>query len=152
MAVSAILSKFGTPAALTITLASLASSTTNVGRQSTLVSNATTRHSLIHLYVKLKTATTSFAAGFGYVWLIRGDGTLRTDNAGASDDAFTAVNAMLLGALSLATAATTYQKSFWIADPGPEWGIAISHNTVAVLDSTAGSHAINWVGDNPEAQ
>jgi hypothetical protein len=116
-----------------------------------MVDNSTTRYGLIHLWVTLKTMTTSFAAGFGYVFFIASDGTHITDGAGASDAAFTAVNATMLGALSLTTAATTYIKDFWIADPGPYWTVAISQNTVAILDSSAGG-TIYWVGDNLEAQ
>jgi hypothetical protein len=151
MATSELKSKFGSATQIACTLNSLASSTANVGRQGDLVDNTTNRFGLIHLWVTLKTGTTSFAAGFAYVWLIRSDGTRETDGAGASNAGFTAVNAKMLGALALNASATTYVKDFWIADPGPKWTVAVSQSTVAALDASAGG-SIYYTGDNEEAQ
>ena len=49
--------KYGSTTALTISLASLASSTSGVGRQSTLVDNSTSKYQDILVYVKIKQGT-----------------------------------------------------------------------------------------------
>jgi len=156
---SEIKDKLTTPAALTITLASLASSTTFVGRQSTLVDNTTNRYSLIHLFNKFTQGTTPTGNKGAYVFGIRGDKDAttphRSDNAGASDAAWTRNNAEFLNVgrnlASPATGDVIYIESF-IVNPGPEWGIGVYHDTVAALNSTGTNHWARWVGNNPEAQ
>jgi hypothetical protein len=151
--------KFSAAAALTISLASLASSSVGVGRQSTVVDNSTSRYGRILLYVKVKQGTSPTSARGVYVWGIRSDGAgspQRTDGAGASDAAFTAVAAQLLGILpNKATGAATGDNVIGeviFDNPGPGWAIAISHDTGVALDSTGGNHVVNWVGVNPEIQ
>jgi len=144
--------KFGTPAALTITLASLASSTAGVGRQSTLVDNSTTRYDLIRLFLKITTGTSPTAGKTIYIYAIRGDGTRRDDGAGASDAALTRVAATLLGTIAVdATSDKSYQKSLLLPYPGPEWGILVVHDTTVNLNATGGNHHIYWVGEYMEA-
>lgn len=147
--------KFSTPAGFTITLASLASSTAGVGRQSTLIDNSTTRYRKVIVYLKVKQGTSPTGSRFVYVYGIRGDGTIRSDGAGASDAAFTRLNAVELGVLINKSSPATgdvLTGEFVFENPGPEWGIAIVHDTNANLDSTEGNHDYNWVGVNPEVQ
>jgi hypothetical protein len=148
--------KYGTSTALTITLASLASSTTGVGRQSNMVDNSTSRYGLLHLFVKVKLGTSPTANKAVQVYLLKGNGSgLRTDNAGASDAALTVKNAPLLGVMTSGGSPATgdvLQKHFTIRDPGLEWGIAVVHDSGVNLDSTAGNHAVHYIGDNPEVQ
>ena len=152
--VSEIKQLYGSLEAITITLASLASSTAGVGRQSTMVDNATTRFRLIHLFVKIKLGTSPNNNKTAQVYLIKGDDdALRTDNAGAADAALTVKNANLIGVLDTGGSAGTgdvLQKDFKIRDPGPEWGIAIVQDSGANLD--AANHAVKYIGDNPETQ
>jgi len=144
--------KFASSADLTITLAALASSTTGVGRQSTLVDNSVTRYNLIHLYGKITTGTSPTTGKTIKVYLVRGNGTLRTDGAGASDAALTVVTAQLIAAIPTdATSDKTYTFDAWIVDPGPEWGVAVAHDTAVNLHATAGNHAISWIGEHMEA-
>ncbi|HUF02789.1 MAG TPA: hypothetical protein VMM38_01295 [Aridibacter sp.] len=144
-------SKLAASAGLTITLASLASSAAGVGRQSTLVDNSSTLYKKIHLYVTILTGTSPTANKAVYVYLIKGDGTIRTDGAGATDAAITIKNAQLIGALVTdATSDNPYSDCFIIEDPGPEWGIAVVHDTGVNLN--ASGHDINWVGQLPEVQ
>lgn len=147
--------KFSSPASFTIALASLASSTVGVGRQSTLINNATTRYRRVIVYVSIKQGTSPTGGRFLYVYGIRGDGTIRSDGAGASDAAFTRLNAVELGVLVNKASPSTgdlLTGEFVFENPGPEWGIAIVHDTIASLDGTEGNHAYTWVGVNPEVQ
>ena len=157
---SEIKDKFAASTALTITLASLAtSSTRDAARQSDIVDNTTNRYQKILVYVKLKQGTSPTSARGAYVYLIRDDnnGTNhRTDGAGASDAALTVLNAQLLGVINnkasgAATGDNIYGE-FMIDSPGPKWGIAIAHDTGVNLDSTGGNHWARYVGLNPEMQ
>lgn len=147
--------KFSTSAGFTITLASLASSTGGVGRQSTIVDNTATKYRRVIVYLKIKQGTSPTGSRAVYVYGIRSDGTLRSDGAGASDAGITILNAPLLGTMvnkaSPATGDLLYGE-FVFDSPGPEWGIAIVHDTGVNLDSTEGNHDYNWVGVNPEIQ
>lgn len=150
-----IKAKYSSPAALTITLASLASSTAGVGRQSTLVDNSTTRYQRIRLYGKITQGTSPTGNRGVYVAAIFGDGTRRSDGAGASDAALTVLNALRLAVAINKAAPSTGDAIYFDAvldDPGPEWGIAIVHDTGVNLDGTAGNHYVYWIGINPEAQ
>lgn len=147
--------KFSASAGFTITLASLASSTSGAGRQSTLVDNSTTRYTKIVVYVKVKQGSSPTGNRGVYVYGIRSDGTLRSDGAGASDAAITVLNSPLLGTLTNKASPSTgdvLYGEFVFYDPGPEWGIAIVHDTGVNLDSTEGNHDYNWVGVLPEVQ
>lgn len=151
--------KFSTSAALTITLASLASSTAGAGRQSTIVDNSSTRWGEILLYVLLKQGTSPTGNKGANIYLIRDDADAttahRSDGAGASDAAITILNAPLVGRLvnkaSPATGDNLYGE-FVIYKPGPKWGVAVVHDTGVNLDSTGSNHWIRWIGTNPEVQ
>lgn len=158
MAVSEIKDKYGSPTALTITLANLASSIVGVGRQSTLVDNTTTRFSRLIVYVNIKQGTNPTGNKSVYIYLIRSDndGTQHADDeAGASDAAITILNSQLIGVMrNKASPATgdVLKGSFVVDAPGPEWGIAIVHDTAVNLDNTGGNHWVRFIGINPEAQ
>ena len=147
--------KFSASTGFTITLASLASSTDGVGRQSTLIDNSTSRYPTVLVYLKVKQGSSPTGNRGVYVYGIRGDGTLRSDGAGASDAGITVLNAPLLGTLinkpSPASGDVLYGE-FVFYDPGPEWGIAVVHDTAVNLDSTEGNHDYNWIGVLPEVQ
>ena len=149
---NAILDKFSpTSTALTITLASLASSTAGLGRQSTIVDNTTNRNQDILLYVKITQGTSPTGSRGVYIYLIRDDnnGTNhRTDGAGASDAGLTVVNAELIGALrNIASPSTgdVLYGEFLVRRPGPKWGVAIVHDTAVNLDGTGGNHWVRYV-------
>ena len=146
-----ILAEHGTPAALTITLASLASSTAGVGRQSTLITNTDTAQ-MVHIYVGLTTNASSdiTADTSGFVYLIKSDGTLKSDSAGDSDAGWTQVNARLLGVVrfTAVTQSVEYQGEFLVRNPGPVWGIGIVHDTGQ--DLSAGT--VRYTTENQEVQ
>ena len=148
---------YGSSTALTITIASLASSTTGVGRQSTIVDNTSTRYQKIILYCMITTGTTPTANRSIRFYLIRDDNdstNYRTDGAGASDAALTVKMAQPIGSLYIdaATSNLAYYGDFVIENPGPKWGVAIVHDTAVNLNATGGNHYIRYVGVNPEVQ
>lgn len=151
-----VLKERGSSTAMTITLASLATSTGGVGRQTDLVTNASPCKPRVWVWVSIKQGTSPTSNKSVFVYAIRGDGTRRDDGAGASDAALTVLNAKLLGVLgnkaSGAATGDVVQGWFVFDDPGPEWGIAIVHDTGVNLDSTGGNHAIYYSYENPEIQ
>lgn len=148
----------GTPpasTAMTISLGSLASSTAGVGRQTTIVDNTTARYQAVEVFVKITQGTSPTGNKFVYVYGIRSDGTLRSDGAGASDAGLTVLSAELIGVMPNKSSPSTGDVligSFIFENPGPEWGIAIVHDTVAALNSTGGNHSVSYIGINPEVQ
>jgi hypothetical protein len=144
--------------ALTITLASLASSTSGVGRQSTIVDNSTNRYKRIQLSISTKLGTSPTGPRGVYIHLIRSnnDGTpILDDAAGASDAAHTVLNAPLVGVLMTKTSPATgdvLAGNFIIENPGPKWGVSINHDTGVNLDSTGGNHVVSFIGIVDEIQ
>lgn len=140
-------------AGFTITLASLANGS---ARQSTLISNSSNYPAaLVHL--KIKSGAAAPTAGTVYeVYLLRSDGTIADDGAGASDAAITIENAPLLGTIVVtATTAKNFYGVFDTAPLGPlgsSWGIAVKNSTGNALDSTEGNHDYNYVYYTPEVQ
>lgn len=155
MPASEIKSLFGTITAMTITVAAMATSNGTVGQQSTLVDNTVTRYSKVKVSVKIKLGTSPTSNRCVYLYLIRGDGTLTDDNAGATNAALTVKNCTSLGCLQTGSAAATgdvLTGTFEINEPGRIWGIAIAHDTGVNLDGTGGNHLVEYYGINPEAQ
>lgn len=150
-----IKAKFSSATAFTITLASLGSSTGGVGRQSTMIDNSTNRYQAVIVYLKVKLGTSPTGSRAVYVYGIRSDGADRSDGAGASDNAITILNAPILGVMQDKSSPSTgdlLYGEFVFTDPGPEWGIAVVHDTGVNLDSTEANHYYKWVGVNPEIQ
>jgi len=156
---TAILEASTTGGTLTITLASLATSTVGVGRASTSVDNSTTKYRTILVHLKVKLGTSPTANTAVYVHLIRDDGTHYDDGVANSytgtDGAFTVLNSALLGVLRSGASPSTgdsLQGTFVIHNPGDSWAIALWHDTGVNLDSTEGNHTKRWQGLNPEIQ
>lgn len=153
---NAVLTKSVARATLTITLASLANSTT-AGRQSTLVSNSGNYPAAL-IFVKLRTGSSAPTAGsIIEVFLIRSDGTTADDGAGASDAALTIENAPLLGTVAVLTN-TTAKDLYAVFDTAPlgplggTWGIAVRNQSGTTLDTTAGNFSIGYSYYYPEVQ
>jgi len=151
---SQIRTRFHDSTPLEITLAGLASSTSGAGRQSAVVDNTAAGHNAVHLFVKVTLGTSPAAHKTVQVYLLQGDGTgLRTDGAGAADAPITVRNAPLLGVLTSGSAPSSglvLQKQFVISDPGPQWAIAIVHDTGAPLASAPEANVIRFVGQSVE--
>lgn len=141
-------------AGFTITLASLANGS---ARQSTLVDNSSTDYPAALVLMKISSGASGPTAGTVYeIYLIRGDGTIRDDNAGATDAAITIENAPLLGTMVLTN--STNKNFYGIFDTaplgplGPEWGIAVKNSSGQSLHGTEGNHDYNYVYYVPEVQ
>ena len=152
-----IKSKFGNPTAITITLASLASSTSGVGRQGTIIDNTSDRFFKVEVTASIKLGTSPSTNTAVYIYLIRSDNSgsnHRTDQAGTSDAALTVVNAQVIGILGKASPSTgdVLSDSWTVEDPGPKWTVAVVNSSGASLDSTGGNHYVGFVGINPEVQ
>lgn len=144
---------FGSSTAMTCTLASLATSTAGVGRQTTLIDNTSNLFKRIHVYWKITTGTSPTVNKGIYLYLIKADkvssANTITDGGGASDAAITIVSAQqVAGTVTSATSNQAYQGDFVINAPGPCWGLAIVHDTAVNLNSTGGNHLIYYVGEN----
>lgn len=140
-----------TAAAFVCTLASLASA---ASRQTTLLSNSSNYPGAL-VYVRIKSATAPVAGTVYEVYLLRTDGTIADDNAGASDAAITILNAPLLGTIVVTAATATFYGIFDTAPLGPlgtTWGIAIKNGTAQAISSTEGDHALRYTYYVPEVQ
>jgi len=129
-------------AAFTLTLASLANGS---ARQSTLLDNSTTDYPAALIYLRIKSGAAAPTAGNVYeIYLIRGDGTVRDDGAGATDAAITIENAPLLG--TIVVTASTAKNFYGVFDTaplgplGPEWGIAVKNASGNALSTTEADH------------
>jgi hypothetical protein len=157
---SDVLWTYRTDAALTITVASLASSTSRVGRQSTVVDNSTNRDTkaTIEFLIKLGTSPTSARSVYFTLLRVDQDGTTvhRDDQAGASDAALTCVTMPITFAApnktSGAATGDNIQGSFVVDDLPLSYIIHVSHDTGVNLDSTAGNHWVRQIGMRLQAQ
>jgi hypothetical protein len=150
-----IRTKFDAVAGITITLASLASSS---ARQSTIVANANNRAAAV-IYLRIQSGAAAPAAGTIYeIYLLRTDGvtTYRSDGAGAADAAITIVNAQILGTIVVTNNLNTNFFGDFDTAPlgplGPGWGIAVKNNTDQPLNATEGNHLKEFAYYLPEIQ
>jgi hypothetical protein len=144
---SSIKDAFAAPSAFTITLNSLASSNTLVGRVASMIDNTTNLYESALVSVTLKTSATPTANTLAYVFLIRSnnDGTpIIDDNASQTDAAITITNAFLLGSILCPTATAnlvlskTFDTSF-LGPLGPKWTIAVVNSFKSALASSGNS-------------
>lgn len=137
----------------TITLGTLASSSSGLGRQSTLIDNTTNLYPSAIVACQITAGTVTTANNFISVYLIRSDNgaPIADDNAGASDASWTQANAPLLGNILVnAVGTNTQYKAVFdttaLGHLGPKWGVGVVHNLGNPLNSTAGSHSITYIG------
>lgn len=152
---ASILDTYASLQTLTLSIASLATSTTGVGRQSTLVDNSSTNYTSALVYLKI------FTGGLAHtpntlinVYLLRRDNnSVGDDGIGATDAAATFVNAPILGNIlvNASNVSTSYYGVFDtspLGPLGPQWGIGIVNQTGAALGGTESNHLKNWIGIN----
>lgn len=148
---------YGTSAALTMTLASLASDTNLIaGRQSTTIDNTSDTAIDAHVGGFISTGTSPTASKQIEVWAFGSyDGTTYGAGAGASDANFSPTGEKTQMSLLkvIPTDSTSNHKYEW----GPysiaqafggampkKWGIFIVHNTGVNLNSTGGNHEVKY--------
>lgn len=125
----------------TQTLAALATLT---ARQSDIIANTGNFPAALIDY-RIQSGAAAPVAGQLYeIFLIRGDGTRRTDNAGASDAAITVLNAQLIGTLQVTATANANFTDVYDTAPlgklGSEWGTIVRNSTSQALNGTEGNH------------
>lgn len=151
---------YGTAADVTITVASLApSSTLLAGQESTAIDNTTTLALDYLLSGKIKTNATITAGGRIEVWAVASwDGTTYPDVFDGTDSAETVTNANIKSAIcrlvaSMQVDATgTYHfagvsvASIFGGTVPPKFVLFVTHSTHAsnALDSTGGNHQIRY--------
>jgi len=140
-------------AGFTITLASLANGS---ARQSTLNTNSNNYPAAL-INLKITSGGSAPTAGAVYeVYLLRSDGAIADDNAGASDAAITIENAPCIG--TIVVTATTAKAFYGVFDTspygplGPTWGIAVKNSSGNALSTTGGDHDYNYSYYVPEIQ
>ena len=148
-----ITDKFASDTTFTITLASLANSSSGVGRQSTLVDNTTNKYVSALVYLSITVGTSPTANTPIYVYLLRSnnDNPIVDDGGGSSDAGITIINAPLLGVINCsATTSNVAYVGIFDTSPlgplGPKWGIAVVNNTGVALNSTEGNHLKTFIG------
>lgn len=123
---------------VTITLASLANGS---AATSSAIDNSTNKFLAANVRVKVKTnAAGTAATGSCSVFLVRS-----TDGGTDYDDS----TGMFLGALPTVANATTYTRTFsteQLGSLGSHWKVAVVNNSGAALDSTGGSHEVEFAG------
>lgn len=152
---------YGTSTAMTITLTSLASSSTLVaGRESTVVDNTGTLAIDYLVGGKIRAGAGTPIAGQIEVWAAGSyDGTTFAGIVGAGDAALTLTNEKprmsLLDIIAVDTTAShTYEfgpKSIAQAFGGvvpKKWGVFVTHNMSATLSATAADHEIKYTAIN----
>lgn len=150
--------------ALTITLASLATSATNVvGRESTAVSNASNKFVDALVSGQVTTGSATLTAGTIEVWLyaqlkVASSTPTYPSPVTGSDAAITFVaetkQAMILAdAIATNTTANTayaigpFSVASLCGGIMPErWGVCVFHNTGQNLNATAGNHWLHYTG------
>jgi len=155
--------QFAASAALTCTLASLASSATFVaGREATAIDNGTNRYIDYELGAKITTGTTSTVDKeiriYGYSCL-NPDTPTYPDTITGTDSAVTLTSTYTLDGGFLLMGATSNSATSNIGYPikclrlaqafgmAPHrWGLFIAHSTVAALHATGGNHVITQTG------
>lgn len=150
-----LLQAYGTSnQALTITLASLAS--TGV-REGTAIDNTSNLFLDVSVYVKIKTNAAGTAATGAvnvFTYASVDGGTSYSGGATGSDAAYTGSRDQLifLGSLPAVANATTYSAIFKLSRGygyggiPAKWGIVIENLSGAALDSTGGNHAVLYQG------
>lgn len=121
--------------AVTITIASLANNSTAT---SNAIDNSSNKYLEAVVRVKVKTnAAGTSATGVVNVYLVRStDGG--TDYGDATD--------LLIGSIPAVANATTYARSFDAVRLGTHWKVALENRSGAALDSTGGSHEVEFTG------
>lgn len=149
-----IRTKLDTAAAFTQTLASL---TNTSARQTTLITNSTNRPAAL-IYYRIRSATAPTAGSIYELFLLRNDGTVADDNAGASDAVIVIENAPLLGTMVLTNTGGPNKFFYGVFDTaalgplGSSFGIAVRNSSGQTLNATEGDHLKRYTLYLPEVQ
>lgn len=152
---------YGASAALTITLASLATSSTLVaGRESTAIDNTSNKYldALVGGKITTGTAPTTAKSILVYVYASLNDTPLYPDVFDGTDSVETVTstdirNASLVLAAAMTTDATS-DRTYWVRPFSvancfggvmPKfWGVFVTHDTAVNLNATGSNHALYY--------
>lgn len=157
---------YAASSALTITLASLATSSSFLaGQESNQVDNTSNKYSdaLLEGFITTGTTPTTATQILVYVWGSNVSlATTAKDTLDGTDSAETITSAgvgygFLKLAVSLTVDSATSNRRYDFGDISvasilglsvlpPYWGVFVAHNTAVNLNSTAGNHAISFCG------
>jgi len=154
--VADIKQKFGTSTAVTITLASLASSATG-GRESTAIDNTTNLYldALVYCQIKLQAGSPGSDLSIYVYGYSSEDGTNYQDPVTGSDAAITLkdpTNLRIIGVIPTPdSGGLTYKAVFQVAHAfggqmPRKWGIVVRNYTNVTLSATGGDHVISYTG------
>lgn len=123
-------------------------------RESTVVSNTSTRYSDFRIFFQTMGQTNATALVDVYVYTAIGN-TTYTDGATGSDAAFTAANrrnSRYLGSIQLGGNGVAVQAEMQLSDIfktcPDKWGLIVINNSGATLSGTAGNHIVQYQGVN----
>ena len=144
----------GSDTALTITLASLAASST-AGRESTAVDNTSALAVDAELYGQITTGTTPTNNTQVEVWLYAsGDGTNYSGGAAGTDGALTPTTKSVLKMAIIIPVTNTSDVTheFYIGSVAnlfggvlpAKWGVWVLNNSGVALNSTSGNHFVKY--------
>lgn len=154
---------YAASAALTITLASLASATSKLtGRESTAVSNATNKYVDALVGGKITTGTSPTDAKTIEIWVygaVNDTPTYPDVLDGTDSDETFADNGSKFSSMKLACVINTDNTSnqtYWVAPFSvaqlfgglmpTHWGVFVTHDTGVALNATAGNHEFKYTG------
>ena len=163
-----VLYKYGTVAALPITISVLPTSTSGYkGRKSSFVSNITRGYPEIMLYVSIREGANAVSNKSVLIKFLRGADSVgvsighansfRGDNVAVSDVNCTAYNAPMVGIMNnVGTTGQILKKSFVVQNPGRYWAVMITHNMGVNLGLTVSAgvtgNYVRWSGIKPQVQ
>ena len=155
---------YGTPTAMAITLASLASSTVDVGRESAAINQMDTTDAVdVIVGGKITTGTTPTTARQIEIWIAASyDDVEFTGGATGADAGLTATDVKTnMQLLCIIPTVATSNKTYHFGGMGiaqlfggvlpPQWSVFVTHNTGVNLNSTAGNHEIVYTPVKYEA-
>jgi hypothetical protein len=161
---STVTTYYAASAAITITLASLATNATwTTGRASTVVDNSTNLYDDAILAGKITCGTTPTAATIiaAYVWAQFDETPTYPDAITGSDAAFSPSSAGVMPsymrlAAPLSVDSATSDRAYTFTGVSvaqlfggvlpQRWGVYVAHNTGVNLNATAGNHVISYQG------
>jgi hypothetical protein len=160
--------KYASPAAITITLASLATSATKVaGRESTAIDNGTNLYVDALVSGKITTGTSPTADKTIEIWAYAAHDETPTYpdvfDGTDSDETVTStyVKAGALRLLATLVVANTSDVTYWLAPTSVaqafggilprRWGLFVTHDTGVNLNATGSNHELKYTGVNSQS-
>jgi len=156
-----ITTTYAASAAVTITLASLAHHASwTTGRESNVIDNTSNKYvdALLAGKVTVGTGPTAYTTINVYVFALQDDSNYpdAMDGTDSGESVLDITGSYLRQVGIMYVGAATSDKTYYFGPVSvaqafggvlpPKWGVYIAHNTGQNLNSTAGNHAVNYIG------